>query len=107
MTAKLTKEINLVTLSLDRKQKIIYALSFNWYRHKLALKYNIPNFKPVILFRRKFVEESNDDFEYFFEVVENLELNDLSFLRRIFQKILMLVLFMNKVFQELKKFIIY
>ena len=79
MTAKLTKEINLVTLSLDRKQKIIYALSFNWYRHKLALKYNIPNFKPVILFRRKLVEESNDDFEYFFEVVENLELNDLSF----------------------------
>ena len=55
MTAKLTKEINLVTLSLDRKQKIIYALSFNWYRHKLALKYNIPNFKPVILFR--FVEK--------------------------------------------------
>lgn len=79
MTAKLTKEINLVTLSLDRKQKIIYALSFNWYRHKLALKYNIPNFKPVILFRRKLVEDSNDDFEYFFEVVENLEINDLSF----------------------------
>ena len=82
MTAKLTKEINLVTLSLDRKQKIIYALSFNWYRHKLALKYNIPNFKPVILFRRKRVEESNDDFEYFFEVVENLELNDLSFFEK-------------------------
>lgn len=79
MTAKLTKEINLVTLSLDRKQKIIYALSFNWYRHKLALKYNIPNFKPVMLFRRKYVEDSNSDFEYFFEVVENLELNDLSF----------------------------
>ncbi len=80
MTAKLTKEINLVTLSLDRKEKIIYALTFNWYRHKLALKYNIPNFKPVILFRRKLVEDSNDDFEYFFEVVENLELNDLSFI---------------------------
>ena len=79
MTAKLTKEINLVTLNLDRKQKIIYALSFNWYRHKLALKFNIPNFKPVILFRRKNIEESNSDFEYFFEVVENLELNDLSF----------------------------
>ncbi len=79
MTAKLTKEINLVTLSLEKKQKIIYALSFNWYRHKLALKYNIPNFKPVTLFRRKNIEESNDDFEYFLEVVNNLELSDLSF----------------------------
>ena len=85
MTAKLTKEINLVTLSLEKKQKIIYALSFNWYRHKLALKYNIPNFKPVTLFRRKNIEESNDDFEYFFEVVENLEINDLSFLSWIYQ----------------------
>lgn len=80
MTAKLTKEINLVTLSLDRKQKIIYALFFNWYRHKVALKNNISNFKPVTLFRRKTIEDSQSDFEYFLEVIENLNINDLSFL---------------------------
>jgi len=80
MKAKLTKEINLITHTLEKKEKIIYALAFNWIRHKLAIKYGIPNFKPVILFRRKTIEDSNDDFEYFFEVVENFENKDLEFL---------------------------
>jgi len=80
MKAKHTKEINLITHNLDRKEKIIYALAFNWFRHKIAIKNNIPNFKPVILFRRKTIEDSKSDFEYFFEVIENLELNDLNFI---------------------------
>jgi type III restriction enzyme len=79
MSAKLTKEINLVTHTLQPKEKIIYALAFNWYRHKIALKNNIPNFKPVTLFRRKTITESKEDFEFFFDVVENLEVDDLSF----------------------------
>lgn len=80
MHAKLTKEINLVSFTLNPKEKILYALAFNWMRHKTALKYKIPNFKPVILFRRKTIEESKEDYEYFFEVIENLKLEDLNFL---------------------------
>lgn len=80
MHAKLTKEINLVTFTLNPKEKILYSLAFNWMRHKIALKHKIPNFKPVILFRRKTIEESKEDYEYFFEVVENLDLEDFNFL---------------------------
>tara|TARA_B100000927_G_scaffold291386_1_gene293325 strand:+ start:3681 stop:6449 length:2769 start_codon:yes stop_codon:yes gene_type:complete len=80
ISAKLTKEINLITHTLQPKEKIIYALAFNWYRHKVALKNSIPNFKPVTLFRRKTIAESKEDFDFFFDVVENLELDDLLFL---------------------------
>ena len=79
MSAKLTKEINLITHTLQPKEKIIYALAFNWYRHKIALKNGIPNFKPVTLFRRKSIAESKEDFDFFFDVIENLEINDLLF----------------------------
>ena len=41
------------------------ALLFNWYRHQIALKNNIANFKPVILFRSKFIEESKKDYKKF------------------------------------------
>ncbi len=78
--AGLTKEINIVTFTLSQKEKILYALVFNWYRHKVALKHNIKNFKPVILFRRKTIEESRNDYEEFLKIVKNLKVDDFNFL---------------------------
>ena len=78
--AGLTKEINIVTFTLSQKEKILYALVFNWYRHKVALKHSIKNFKPVILFRRKTIEESRSDYEEFLRIVKNLTIDDFNFL---------------------------
>lgn len=50
LKAGYTKEINLVSTSLAKEEKILLALLFNWYRHQIALKNNISNFKPVMLF---------------------------------------------------------
>jgi type III restriction enzyme len=83
LAAGYTKEINLVSSNLDRKKRIIQALLFNWYRHRIAAKYNITNFKPVILFRSKFIEESEGDFKFFLEVVKNLKSQDFNFLNDI------------------------
>ena len=78
--AGLTKEINIVTFTLSQKEKILYALVFNWYRHKVALKHGIKNFKPVILFRRKTIEESRSDYDEFLKIVKNLTIDDFNFL---------------------------
>jgi len=78
--AGLTKEINIVTFTLSQKEKILYALVFNWYRHRVALKHGIKNFKPVILFRRKTIEESRNDYDDFLKIVKNLSVDDFNFL---------------------------
>ncbi|MFH1956985.1 MAG: DEAD/DEAH box helicase family protein [bacterium] len=83
LNAGYTKEINLVSTSLKKKEKILLALLFNWYRHQIALKNNIANFKPVILFRSKFIKESKKDYEEFLSVVDNLKPADFYFLKNI------------------------
>lgn len=83
LNAGYTKEINLVSTSLKKKEKILLALLFNWYRHQIALKNNIANFKPVILFRSKFIEESKKDYEEFLSVVSDLKPADFAFLKNI------------------------
>lgn len=85
LQAGYTKEINLVTSSYNKKQRVLQALLFNWYRHHIALKHGIPNFKPVILFRSKFVtdeqtENSRADYTFFLELVQNLSSDDFAFL---------------------------
>ncbi|MFC2062293.1 DEAD/DEAH box helicase family protein, partial [Elusimicrobiota bacterium] len=81
LNAKYTKEINLVSTSLKKKEKIILALLFNWYRHKIAIKNNIPNFKPVILFRSKLIDDSkNEDFN---KLIKDLKSANLDFLKNI------------------------
>ena len=67
LKAGYTKEINLVSSSFDKRKRVLQALLFNWYRNEIALKNNIPNFKPVILFRSKYIDKeqennSQDDF---------------------------------------------
>lgn len=80
LRAGYTKEINLVSSSFDKKQRILQALLFNWYRNEIALKHKIHNFKGVILFRSKFIETSKSDFEEFKEIINNLSRDDFNFL---------------------------
>ena len=82
LNAGYTKEINLISTSLKKKEKILLALLFNWYRHQIALKI-IPNFKPVMLFRSKFIEESKKDYKKFLSLVAELEPTDFDFLKNI------------------------
>lgn len=83
LNAGYTKEINLVSTSLKKKEKILLALLFNWYRHQIALKNNIANFKPVVLFRSKFIEESKKDYKEFIATIADLQPSDFNFLKNI------------------------
>lgn len=83
LKAGYTKEINLISTSLKKKEKILLALFFNWYRHQIAIKNNVANFKPVILFRSKLIEDSNKDFEEFKQIITELELSNFDFLENI------------------------
>lgn len=82
-----TKEINLISSTLDKKERVLQALLFQWYRHKIALKNGIANFKPVILFRSKTIDESKVDYEDFLNWVDTIEPRDFDFLKNIANKI--------------------
>jgi type III restriction enzyme len=87
LQAGYTKEINLVSSNVEKKQRILLALLFHWYRHKIALKNNIANFKPVILFRSKTIEESKKDYQDFLNLTSDLKTDDFNFLKEIDDKI--------------------
>lgn len=87
LAAGYTKEINLISSTLDKKERILQALLFQWYRHKIALKYNITNFKPVILFRSKTIVDSENDYADFLQLLHNLSTSDFSFCKTIANKI--------------------
>ena len=82
-----TKEINLVSSTFDKKDRILHAILFAWYRHKIALKYNIANFKSVMLFRSKTIEESKADFKEFLALAQNAKVKDFDFLKNISDKL--------------------
>ena len=82
-----TKEINLISSTLNKKERILQALLINWYRSRIALKNNIFNFKPVILFRSKTIEESKEDFAFFNDIITNLSEKDFEFLKDIEDKL--------------------
>lgn len=86
LSAGYTKEINLLSSTLEKKERILQVLVFNWYRHTIALKNGVSNFKPVILFRSKTIEESKADFAYFLKLVQNLKASDFDFLKGIESK---------------------
>ena len=87
LQAGFTKEINLISSTLDKKERVLQALVFQWYRHKIALKNSIANFKPVILFRSKTIEESKQDYQDFLGWIDILQANDFDFLNTIADKI--------------------
>lgn len=80
VTAGFTKHIRLVRSSLSVNERILQVLVLNWYRTQIALKYNISNFKPVILFRSKIIEESNKALKEFLKLCSKVTIEDLSFL---------------------------
>lgn len=82
-----TKEINLVSSSFEKKERILQVLVLNWYRHKISLKYKINNFKGVVLFRSNKIESSKEDFEYFCEIINNLKETDFDFLKNLWDEI--------------------
>ena len=81
LSAGYTKEINLLSSTLEKHERILQALLFSWYRHKIALKNNIPNWKPVILFRSKTIEESKADYEEFLIMIKTFKYLILTFKR--------------------------
>ena len=83
LRAGYTKQINILSTTQEKNKRILLALLFNWYRHRMALKHNIANFKPVILFRSKTIEESEHDHKEFLNLVEHLKGSDLNFLDHI------------------------
>ncbi len=70
----------MVSSTLGKKERVLHALLFAWYRHQIALKYSIANFKPVMLFRSKSIDESKADYLAFLNWVENVQADDFSFL---------------------------
>jgi type III restriction enzyme len=91
LKAGYTKEINLVSSSFDKKKRVLQALLFNWYRNEMALKNNIPNFKPVILFRSKYIDKeqennSQEDYEFFINLVKDLTAEDFNFINEFDEK---------------------
>ena len=78
-----TKEINLVSSTLSKKERVLHALLFAWYRHQIALKYGIANFKPVMLFRSKTIDESWSDYREFLQWSQNIQGSDFEFLNRL------------------------
>lgn len=81
VAAGFTKHIRLVRSSFSQNERILQALVLNWYRIQIALKYNIPNFKPVILFRSKTIEDSNQALTEFLKLCSKLKEEDLNFLQ--------------------------
>lgn len=87
LQAGYTKEINLISSTLDKKERALHAVLFQWYRHKIALKNGIANFKPVILFRSKTIDESKADYEEFLNWIDTIEASDFDFFKNIANKI--------------------
>ena len=78
-----TKAINLISSTFTKKERVLHALLFAWYRHQIALKYGIANFKPVMLFRSKTIDESWSDYREFLQWSQNIQGADFEFLNRL------------------------
>ncbi len=87
LRAGYTKQINLISSNLTKKERILQALIFNWYRHRIAFKHGIPNFKPVILFRSKTIVESKQDYADFLAITEKVKADDFKFLKEFEKRI--------------------
>lgn len=78
-----TKHIRLVRSNLELRERILQALLLNWYRYAVAAKHGIANFKPVILFRSKTIEESKADYQMFLELCKTVKAEDFDFAKKL------------------------
>ena len=78
-----TKHIRLVRSNLELRERILQALLLNWYRYAVAAKHGIANFKPVILFRSKTIEESKADYQMFLELCKTVKAEDFTFAKNL------------------------
>ncbi|MGN0730896.1 MAG: DEAD/DEAH box helicase family protein [Treponema sp.] len=78
-----TKHIRLVRSNLELRERILQALLLNWYRYAVAAKHGIANFKPVILFRSKTIEESKVDYQIFLELCKTVKAEDFTFAKNL------------------------
>lgn len=78
-----TKHIRLVRSNLELRERILQALLLNWYRYAVATKHGIANFKPVILFRSKTIEESKADYQMFLELCKTVKAEDFTFAKNL------------------------
>ncbi|MBQ1627684.1 MAG: DEAD/DEAH box helicase family protein [Treponema sp.] len=78
-----TKHIRLVRSNLELRERILQALLLNWYRYAIATKYGIANYKPVILFRSKTIEESKADYQKFLELCKTVKAEDFDFAKKL------------------------
>ncbi|UTC87949.1 DEAD/DEAH box helicase family protein [Treponema denticola] len=78
-----TKHIRLVRSNLGYKERILQALLLNWYRYRIAAEAGIPNFKPIILFRSKEINDSRKDYADFIKLCKNLTERDFLFINKL------------------------
>ncbi len=81
--AKCTKHIRLVRSNLGQKERVLQALLLNWYRYQIGVDYSIPNFKPVILFRSREIEQSKADYQWFLNLCKNVKVSEFGFLKKL------------------------
>ncbi|MFU2076983.1 DEAD/DEAH box helicase family protein [Avibacterium endocarditidis] len=87
LQAGYTKQINLVSSKLAKKERVLHALLFAWYRHQIAIQYGITNFKPVMLFRSKTIDDSWADYQTFLQWTESANGQDFDFLTTLTQNL--------------------
>jgi len=71
---KFSKDIELFRVDGNKEYRMLTAVLINQYRQEIASKYEIKNFKPVILFKAQArIEESKENHRSFRELIDNLK----------------------------------
>ena len=71
-----SKDIEIFRVDGGMKYRILSAVLINQYRQDIATKYNLKNFKPVILFKaQKEIKESIENHNVFRNLIDNLDEN--------------------------------
>ena len=78
---KFSKEIELVHADLDMPSRILQALILNQYKQEVSRKYKI-QLKPVILFKEKTIQRSQENKEKFHKLIDQLTKNQIDSVHR-------------------------
>ena len=76
-----SKDVQILRLDADKKERILLALVLNQYRQDVASKHKI-NLKPVILFKTKnTIKQSEENKKFFHQLIENLKEEEIEELK--------------------------